>query len=291
MSIEVQWSTGATASSLHAARAILLGLEPTDTGLADALAEPVERFRREVGSFGLAIDALLDHLIPLSTKICSQHELAEVAITKVAGQGQFASAIPVLARSIGAIERELVRVRPSATEPADRLAAWLQKQWNSHGQSLMFHIGQKTDPEFLAARAEVIPVQALIGGDGQSHLLYNSATIEAVSTDPTSELPEVLRIGWMLAQLNSEIPIWSETIEPRRLPIIAAMALIPATLAAAESAELAACNVDTINLAVEVWNQAGRNEAVAKTLWQWWSSYRASQTRWPVALGALDQLL
>ena len=54
----------------------------------------------------------------------------------------------------------------------------------------------------------MILVQPVLGGAGAAHWLYNSVHIEAVLANPVAELPEVVRLGWLLAQLNFDLPMF-----------------------------------------------------------------------------------
>ena len=101
--------------------------------------------------------------------------------------------------------------------------------------------------------AEVVLVYAYQGGGGAAHLPYNSARIEALETDQDEQLPEVVRLAWMIAQLNVDLPLFSESIHRDRLPLVASLAMLPPTLNAAQDAELARCDSTTIRRAVGAW--------------------------------------
>jgi len=53
-----------------------------------------------------------------------------------------------------------------------------------------------------------------LGGAGAAQLRTNSVRLEAVLTHPDPQLPETLRLGWLLSQLNQDLPIYSDTIRP-----------------------------------------------------------------------------
>ena len=102
-----------------------------------------------------------------------------------------------------------------------------------------------TDPQLLVSQADVLPVFPS-GGGGTSHLLYNSISIEMADDDPVAELPEVLRLAWLVAQLNVDLPIFSENLQPGRRPLIASASMIPPVLTAAEEAELARYDLPSV---------------------------------------------
>jgi hypothetical protein len=182
----------------------------------------------------------------------------------------------------------------------------------------------------MVPNADVVLVYPAYGGGGRAHLLYNSVRIEAVLTNPVPELPEIVRLAWLLAQLNIDLPAFSENLRPQRRNKIAQLAMLPATLQAAEEVELARCDPAAIRLALKVWNVGasrvlteGQNEMspqpassdwgleeattfnpsncsadavqdqgeLTSVLFEWWQTYVESRPRWPTALAALDRML
>ncbi|MCE9553083.1 MAG: hypothetical protein K8T91_06850, partial [Planctomycetes bacterium] len=95
--------------------------------------------------------------------------------------------------------------------------------------------------------------------------------------------------GWLLSQLNLELPSISELIPPTRLPQIAPLAMLCVALQAAEEVELARADEATVDLALAAW----RLEVAPLTagdLWTWWQTYLAARPSWPAALATLDTL-
>ena len=66
----------------------------------------------------------------------------------------------------------------------------------------MAAIGRLTERELVVERADVILVHPVLGGGGWAYPPYNAVCFEAVLANPIAELPEVVRLGWLLAQLN-----------------------------------------------------------------------------------------
>ena len=164
------------------------------------------------------------------------------------------------------------------------------------GPGLLAAIGRATDAELLVERADVLVVHAISGGGGQAYLPYNSVSIEAVLANPHAELPEVVRLGWLISTLQFDLPKFSEEIAPARLPVLAGLAMMPAALEAADYVELARNTPATLERALTAWElvetgQPGRAEALAATLDNWWRTFREAPTAWAIALRALDEML
>jgi hypothetical protein len=121
--------------------------------------------------------------------------------------------------------------------------------------------------------------------------------IEALLANPQPRLPEVLRLAWLLAQLNLDLPRYSERICPSRREHVIALAMLPPALAAAEEVELVQLRPDLLDLALKFWRltEAGDVQQavrpVAEALTAWWETYCAARPRFAAALAALDRLL
>ena len=122
--------------------------------------------------------------------------------------------------------------------------------------------------------------------------MNNRVTFEAVLTHPHAELPETLRLAWLLSQLNLDVPVFSEYLPAGRLEQVAPLAMLPVVLAAAEVVELARVDHRSLRMAIECWHLPTKlPDDVEERLLRWWQTYLESSTRWTVALTALDQML
>jgi hypothetical protein len=154
-----------------------------------------------------------------------------------------------------------------------------------------------TEDPLLVESATVTLVAPIVGGHGRAHLLGNRVTFEAVLVNPHPHLPETLRLGWLLSQLNQDLPMFSERIPRERMPLVVGLATLPLVLAAAETVELARLDAETLRSALECWHLPpqlpadSEDEDVIERLQAWWGTYQGSATRWPVALAALDAML
>ena len=123
-------------------------------------------------------------------------------------------------------------------------------------------------------------------------MAYNSARIEAVLANPVAELPEVVRLGWLIAQLQLDLPRYSEAIHPDRLAKVAGLAMLPAALTAAEGVELVRDARALFEQAILAWQLAPPADTNPGALVsEWWQTYQETKPPWNVALAALDQLL
>ena len=82
----------------------------------------------------------------------------------------------------------------------------LREQWEVHGPLLLQNMARWTDPRVVVAEARIVLVHPALGGGGAAHIPFNNVHIEAVLTNPVPELPENLRLVWLLAQLSLDLP-------------------------------------------------------------------------------------
>ncbi len=145
----------------------------------------------------------------------------------------------------------------------------LRQQWEARGPGLLLGIERRARGLALAEEATVTPVLPKRGGGGEVFPATGSVTLEAVLTNPHADLPEIVRLGWLLTQLSvpadaANRPAWS-------------LGLVPIVLSAAEEVELARCDSATIALAVEAWRliEGDVPAQLPEQLLRWWSDFEA----------------
>lgn len=293
MTLELRWNPSFSASALHAAARLRTGRTLLDAQLAEALREPTRGVARAAQQLGLSDDKFWLHVVPLAAQIENNRQLAQRVGRRLLGaERSNASAEVLLAGAISDLESAYRRAVPDIEQQLRLRIGPLRDLCEARGPGLFRLLSERTEPGLIVESAEVILVQPVCGGGGVAHLPYNSATIEGVLANPVAELPETVRLGWLLAQLNCDLPAYSQNLPQMRLPVLAALALIPPVLAAAEELELVRFDPATLALALETWELAVENRAtVATTLWQWFEVYRQGGTSWRTALEALHQLI
>jgi len=293
MDTQLRWIASQSANCFHAAQAVARGGSLADAELAAAVAEPAERLCEQIRASGLSEEPFWHHLVPLSAGIDNNRQLAEVVLKKTIGTTPRARAlVNPLAGRIGDVEAAVRRAMPTLVDELTERADPLWGQWQMHGPGLLRGVAQLTDQRLIVPRADVIVLYPAVGGAGVAHLLYNSVRIEVLPSDLLPELPEVVRLAWLLAQLNVDLPVFSETIPRDRQPLVAALAVLPAALAAADALELARCDPQTVAQALSTWLvDAPPGVDLAEVVLPWWQTCLDSRPAWNVALAALDRML
>jgi hypothetical protein len=279
---------------MHAVCAVAEGRPLVNSALATQLADPVNELLSTTELAGRQKNQLLRQLAANSGGIENNHQLAEVALVKTLGRGQASTAaIQQLAHAIADVENALLRAKPGLVDELLVRGEPLRQQWEARGPGLWRYMEQRTESGLFVERANVFLVLPVQGGGGAAHWQYNAVRIEAVLANPMHELPEVLRLAWLLAQLQLDLPAIAETVSRAKWQAVAPLAMIPAVLSAAEEVELARFDSPALALAVEQWTGVTAEVAAsqAAALASWWQTYHTTRPRFPVAFAALAEMV
>lgn len=290
--MNLTWRPSESASAFHAAELIASARPLADSRLAPELAKPTAELVRCVHALGLPPARFWQHVVPLAATIENNRQLARAVLIKLARASPPDHETAVLAGLIADLEAAFRRATPNVVQELALRGKPIRELFEGRGPGLLIHLGERTDPRLILESAEVILIHPAAGGGGVAHLPYNSARIEAVLANPLPELPEVARLGYLLGQLNTDLPMFSESVHRDRLPLISSLALIPPALQAAQDVELCKYDAGTLAAAIEHWaGLPGRAAELADTLHRWWSVHLDARPPWKIALAALDQLV
>ncbi len=289
--MELRWLASFPASCLHAAEAIAQGQLVVDTRMAEAIAQPAQILRQTIVAAGLPRTTFWRNLLGLSDAAEGSQQLAERALTKTVGAARGEMVAGQLSSAISGVEAAVRRALPGMMDELSLRIRPLRAQWEAQGPGLLHSIARWTDPRVIVNSAQVILVHPSMGGGGSAHLPYNNVLIEAVLANPVAQLPEVLRLAWLLSQLNLDLPMFSDGINGRRLPHVAELAMIPVTLQAAEELSLVTLDTETIDLALKSWHVVTPPDIdPVDIIWRWWGTYQETRPRWDIAFTALDRM-
>lgn len=293
--MKLTWKPNLSTSALHAARAMAMSLPIVDNRLDASYRE----LSVELHEFALRLPVLArknfwGELLSWSAELDSNRELAERVLVRLLGaQNIKATQLNFLASKITDIEAAFGVIYPKLLEQLELRSRPLKEFWEGYGSGLLAHVGRLTDKSLLVPQAEVILLQPVLGGYGSAHLGPNRVCVEAILTNVIPELPEVVRLAWLLVQLQLDTPIYSEGVHGGRLPEVAALAMLPPILAAGQIVELTKIDEPTLSLAIEQWQVPvlREDQDIVSKLLSWWETYLQTKPQWSVAFMALDRIL
>ncbi|MCA9123350.1 MAG: hypothetical protein H6822_08370 [Planctomycetaceae bacterium] len=291
--MELEWKTSELASCCHTIVGIVRGLPLADSRLGEPFADAALTLRQHVASLRLPEGPFWSNLLAYSHQVDDQRSLLRTVIRKSIGIDSTSEDLVVkLANDLREVELSWRQALPLMLDDLTLRMRPLQEQWEARGPGLLRAIGQLTDERLLAERATVVAVHPAFGGGGSASLATNVVRIEALLTNVVDGLPEVVRLGWLLAQLNHELPLFCDRIHGSRLSLIAQLAMLPGVLQASETVELSELTPFTIAEALPAWKiEVAADKDIAGTLLTWWDTYRQTRPAWGIALAALDQMI
>lgn len=290
--MHLTWKPSSRASCLHAACVLCEGLPTGDAELAAALSDSVRQVQQAIRASGLPAETFWQ-LAPLCAGLGPQTG-AEGSVPQAARD--------LLDAALGQMETVLRSRRGDLDAELASRQRPLREQWEARGPGLLRQVALATDPQQMASEARVYLTYPFQGGGGAAHRCCQAVTLEGVLYHPTRELPETLRLAWLLAQLpaspradDPDAPHMTDTRRDR----LRRLALAPAVLQAAERVDLTARAEDLLELALQTWHLARSGQParrLAQILAPWWRAHSQQQgqdaaERWRESLGSLQDLL
>jgi len=293
MNIALSWQESEFTSCLHAAQIAVGQQDFRHPNLTEAFINAATLLVQKAELAGVSAKIFWRHALPLSAQRISKNDVVQGILRKAVHLDQENSrSASQLVAALQTLDVTYRRAIPDAHRQLELRRRPLEEAWEARGPGLMYMLARQLPEEFIPTRADVVLVLPVSGGRGTAHLDYNSLRMEAVLYNPHEELPEIVRLAWLIAQLKIDLPIYSETIPRDQLSLIARLAVLPGILAAAAEVDLidpSRCNTAQ---ALKLWQVTRTGHETLGTLVdQWWSVQSTRQKPWHVALAALDQML
>lgn len=290
--MELRWIASSSVSALHAAEAIGAGRRLADDSLTQALTGPTLDIQRALAAAGIKAEAFWSHVLPLAAGMDNNQSLADVVLRKIVGPSSRPDSLaPILSNQISDLEKAFRETCPQVVEELELRSGPLRKQWEARGEGLLQRLREITDPDLIVERADVVLVYPARGGSGAAHLAYNSVRIEAVLADPHAALPEAVRLAWLVAQLNIDLPRYRDCLDSNNVQRISKLAMLPPVLEAAQHVEWAGSLSQCLPFALSLWCEEIAPEETAQVVFNWWQTVIDSRPAWSVAFMALERML
>ncbi len=276
--MQLIWKASESTSALYAALCLAEGRTVADSRLAEAFAPAVAHLLTELAIAGVSTNRFLTTLTKISASgVEDNRQLVSQALGKLIGRNTPVDAlIGRLGSLIGGLKAAFYNAyRTTTTVDAPNLVDELLlrgrplvAQWEARGPGLLLQLGRTAEKSLLVENACIVLVYPLVGGNGLAHQAVNAISFEAVLTNPSADLPEVVRLAWLLAQLNLDLPRFADHVSPAHREYTGQLALVPALLSAAEYVELTSFTTESVAQALHAWriDAAAATTATAETL-------------------------
>ena len=234
--MNLNWQVHETATTVHVAAAIARGLPLSDPRIADAVATPMKALPDAILQFGMSDEVAWDSLCMHACRYADAAQLVSVALP-VSEQHQGQRQQEQFIRLINEVGAGIRQVLPELRDELRHRIRPLREQWDARGRGFLRSLSSGTDRRLVLPVANVVVVYPILCGDGAIAPEHAAVQIEALLTNTVPGLPEVVRLGWLIGQLACHRllqTIEAPACQPRR---VIELAMVPATLAAAENVE------------------------------------------------------
>jgi hypothetical protein len=186
---------------------------------------------------------------------------------------------------------EFQRRFPKLGEQLELRGRPLRERWDTVGAGLLVDVqrqlwGDCPPDRWWPSKTEGLLVQPMRGGDGGCEPTASRFWIEAMLTDVDPQVPEVLRVAWLISCLAIDHHL--ADADPL-LKHAWSLAAVPLVLTAGRQLEVIRGDELPAGSAAQLW-QLG-DATVADKVDSWWHKNRSSPSPLPVAVKELEQLL
>jgi hypothetical protein len=277
--MQISWHFDQWPSALHAAGAWWQGLRFVDAALAEAITGPCTDIVAALTELRCDIPHFWEHALAASN--LAADELAQQTLVKILPPGELRLAnAGRLTAALGRLHAAMVRHAPHLPDELSLRSGPLIEAWNARGPGMLRSMERLMRIAPAPRQARVQCVYPVLGGGGAALPAASLVTIEALLANPHPQLPETVRLSWLLGQLLIAAPSAGSSSERARQQQCVRLGCIPAALAAAEDVEWAQCNEATVCDAIKHWHLFSRKlnfPRWAKHLGRWWESFQARE--------------
>lgn len=298
MPTSLTWIANTSVSWLDTAEALVAASRAggdaslVDTTLAEALGDATRVLREAFDEHGIESAAFFAHAVPLAYHGSSDRTLVNLALRRALGAITYEGIVDDMAMALTEFKHAGNRAQPSLLDELTLRSGPIREQWDARGPGLLAGVGRRTDADLIVDSCNTFVVYPVRGGSGATHPQANSVRIAAVLTNPIAELPEVVRLAWLVATLNTDLPRYVERLASPLRQSVPVLALIPPVLDAAADVELVRPSAELLSRAIQAWGVlSDQASTVAPIVERWWRTYLELKLPWAEALLALEKML
>lgn len=291
--LNLRWKAQVELSVAHASFVVATGANCTDRKIEQTLISPVTDINNRLLSASLDIGAFWKrYLLEILRESSMQQACTEALECSGCGEMQIEATSKAICSRLSDARLGFLTRFPKLSEQLPLRLKPLRDRWETVGQGLLLDIARQIwrEPpnQWWPATTSAMMIQPMRGGDGGFDLESQSLWMEAVLTDVEPEVPEVLRMAWLITRMAIHSHIQTKSADPS-LAKPWSLVSVPLVLSAGKSLELVRGDELPIRRAMELW-QFGDTET-AQTLAVWWPQFLDSDQPLPAALKILQHRL
>ena len=285
--VQIRWSVDSDLSCMHANYVVAAGAHCTDPKTEQALSKPVTEINQRLLGQSLDIAEFWNQL-QLETLSGNKRAVELALANSGCSELQLESIASAIQKRLSDTRQLFKKRFPRLDEQLELRGRPLRQMWDTCGPGLLAKIASliwETSPpeQWWPKKVDGVLVQPVRGGDGGIEPNANRFWIEAMLTDANPDVPEVLRVAFLVTQLALESHLREKSSERSSLPWT--IALVPIVLAAGKHLDVIRSSELPIHEAVDAWRVC--DPTTADTLAAWWPKWHGTNNPIPVGLKQL----
>lgn len=292
-SVKIRWVANVEMSVAHAAFVVATAARCSDSKTEQLLVPAVTDINNRLLSASLDIGVFWEQYL---TEVLRETDMQQACAIALMWSGCSEMQVETTAKAITSrlsdARLAFTQRFPKLVEQLKLRSGPLRDRWETFGPGLLGHVGKKIwgvpPNDWWPSPIDAMMVQPMRGGDGGYDAERQRLWMEAVLTDVDPDVPEVLRMAWLITRIAIEEYIRQKSSD-QSLAVPWSLVSIPLVLAAGADLELIRTDPLPIRNAMELW-QIG-DDATAKTLGAWWKEFEQLDAPLPAALKVLQKRL
>jgi hypothetical protein len=291
--MNVRWAAQVELSAAHAAFIVATGARCTDSKTEQRLMAGVTDINNRLLSASLDISVFWEQYLLEIFRDTEMQQACTVALMwSGCNEMQVDQTAKAITSRLSDARLGFLQRFPKLSEQLDLRSKPLRERWDTFGQGMLREVGRliwgEPPSDWWPASVSAMMVQPMRGGDGGYDVDRNKIWMEAILTDVDPEVPEILRMVWLITRLAIDSHIREKSAD-QSLATAWSLVSVPLVLSAGKELELVRTKELPIRRAMELW-QFG-DAGAAETLSEWWRQFCGANQPLPAALRVLDQRL
>jgi hypothetical protein len=293
--LSIRWRGDTQLSAIHAAYVVASDAVCADRKTQQALVAPATEINNRLLSASVDVASFWQRLFAEYAFDSASQRAVEIALIAAGGSElQLEQTAAAISNRLGECRLAFQSRFPKLADQLELRIGPLKQRWNEVGSELLSTIANRIwddqpPADWWPARVTGIAVQPMRGGDGDYDSDAVKFWIEALLNDADPDVPEVLRVAWLLTQLAIQIQMREKSSETvSGMPWT--LGSVPIVLSASVDAGITDRGDDQqIETALRLWRLG--DGSTAGTLHEWWNQWQQNKSPMPLAVKGLDKML
>lgn len=292
--LTIRWRNDPQLSAIHAAYVVATDAACADKKTHQVLVRPATEINHRLLSASLDVATFWERLFaeyafdPGNTRAC------EIALIDAGcSELQLDQTASAISSFLGECRIAFQQRFPKLSEQLELRGKPMKENWSQIGTNLLSEIANQIwrgspPDDWWPSKVDGLLVHPMRGGDGSFDAETGKFWVEAVVNAPDPDVPEVLRVAWLLTQIAIERQVREQSSESATgMPW--GLGAVPLVLDAAVKTSLISAGESAIHAALRLWRLG--DEASAATIANWWQQWQSNASPMPIALKALGRML